>query len=331
MIEKNNKKTIILWAGLAVILLLIPMFVTKPYFLHVIIMCLLWAYLATSWNIIGGFAGQLSLGHGIYTAVGAYVTVMLFNTLGLSPWLGMFIAGAVAVLISLVIGFPTFGLRGAYYALATVAISEGVIVLINSIGDVGKFHVGGAEGLILKTVGNSWAAFQFSSKVPYYYIILIFLVLGIIAAKKIKDSRLGYYLVALREDEDAAAAIGINVRNNKLIAGAISAFMTALGGVFYAMLIRYLEPNAVAGAVSMSTQMVFMTIVGGAGTVFGPVIGGILLSLVSEFIRFYLGGQLMGLHLFVYGLIVLIIIIKQPSGIIALFDKLKERLSREQH
>jgi branched-chain amino acid transport system permease protein len=329
MIKIINNKKIILLAGLTAILLLIPVFITKPYFLHVIVMCLLWAYLASSWNIVGGFAGQLSLGHGIYTAVGAYATVMLFNTLGLSPWLGMLIGGSLAVLLSLIIGFPTFGLRGAYYALATVAISEGVIVLLNSVSNLGKFQVGGAEGLIVKTVGNSFGAIQFVSKVPYYYIMLIALGLAILVAKLVKESRLGYYLVALREDEEAAAALGVNVRNNKLIAGAISAFMTAIGGVFYAMLIRYLEPNAIAGAAAMSTQMVFMTIVGGAGTVLGPVIGGILLSIVSEVIRFYLGGQLMGLHLFVYGLIVMVMIIYQPAGIIAWYDKFKEHRLRK--
>lgn len=320
----NINKKYLLLAGLVVILLLVPMMVSRPYYLHVIIMCLLWAYLASSWNIVGGFAGQLSLGHGIYTATGAYITMMLFNTYGLSPWLGLFIGGAAAVLISVLIGYPTFGLRGAYYALATVAISEGIVVLINSTHHLGPLKVGGAEGLIVKMVGNSAAAMQFNSKAPYYYIILFMLFMVIGVSYWIKNSKLGYYLIALKEDEDAAAAMGINVRSNKLIAAMISAFMTALGGVFYAALIRYLEPNAIAGG-SMSTQMVFLSIVGGSGTILGPVIGGIVLSLISEVIRFYLGGQLMGLHLFIYGLIVLLVIIYQPRGIIALFEKLAQR------
>ncbi len=322
---KFDKKLLLL-IGLVVILLLVPMMVTRPYFLHVIIMCLLWAYLASSWNIIGGFAGQLSLGHGIYTATGAYVTMMLFNTFGISPWLGLFVGGAAAVLISVLIGFPTFGLRGAYYALATVAISEGIVVIINSTHELGPFSVGGAEGLIVKMVGDSAAALQFSSKIPYYYLILFMLFLVIAVSYWIKTSKLGYCLIALKEDEDAAAAMGINVRNNKLIAAMISAFMTALGGVFYAVLIRYLEPNAIAGG-SMSTQMVFLSIVGGSGTILGPVIGGILLSLISEVIRFYLGGQLMGLHLFIYGVIVLLVIMYQPRGIVALLGQIVQRFS----
>ena len=322
-----NKKHIMI-AGLIVLLCLLPTVITKPYYLHVIIMCILWAYLASCWNLIGGFAGQLSLGHGIYTAAGAYVTMMLFNTYGMSPWLGMFVGGGVAVLLSFIVGYPTFKLRGAYYALATVAIAEAVVVLINNTGEIGKFVVGGAEGLIVKMVGNSAAAIQFNSKIPYYYIVLFMLFMIIFIANWVKESKLGYYLVALREDEEAAAAMGINVRRNKLIAGAISAFFTALGGVFYAVLIRYLEPNAIAGA-SMSNQMVFLTIVGGAGTVLGPVIGGILLSLVSEIIRFYLGGQLMGLHLFIYGLIVMLMIIFQPKGIMDLVDRIKRRKTRQ--
>ncbi len=322
-----NKKHILI-AGLVVLLCLLPTVVTKPYYLHVIIMCILWAYLASCWNLIGGFAGQLSLGHGIYTAAGAYVTMILFNTYGLSPWLGMFVGGGVAVLLSFIVGYPTFKLRGAYYALATVAIGEAIVVLINNTGEVGKYVIGGAEGLIVKMVGNSAAAIQFNSKIPYYYIVLFMLFMIIFISNWVKESKLGYYLVALREDEEAAAAMGINVRRNKLIAGAISAFFTALGGVFYAVLIRYLEPNAIAGA-SMSNQMVFLTIVGGAGTVLGPVIGGILLSLVSEIIRFYLGGQLMGLHLFIYGLIVMLMIIFQPKGIMDLVDRIKRRKSRQ--
>lgn len=325
----NINKNYLIVAAVVVLLCLLPMAVTKPYYLQVIIMCILWAYLASCWNIIGGFAGQLSLGHGIYTAVGAYVTIILFNTFGLSPWLGLFVGGGAAVLLSLIIGYPTFGLRGAYYALATVAIGEAVVVLINNTGHVGRFLVGGAEGLSVHMVGNSAAAIQFNSKVPYYYIVLGMLFLIIFIAKWIKESKLGYYLVALREDEDAAAAMGIDVKRNKLIAGAISAFFTALGGVFYAVLIRYLEPNAIAGSL-MSTQMVFLTIVGGAGTVLGPVLGGISLSFISEIIRFYLGSQIMGLHLFIYGMIVLLMIMFQPKGMMEIFDKIKrKRLARK--
>lgn len=316
------------WAVPTVILvvaLLLPLVITSPYYLHVLIMCLLWAYLACCWNIVGGFAGQLSLGHATFTAIGAYITVVLFNDFGISPWVGMFAGGGAAVLLSLVIGFPTFGLRGAYYALATVAISEGVVVLLENTSTIGGLTIGGAEGLMVKMMGNAPLYFQFNSKVPYYYVAVIMLLIVILISKRLINSRLGYYLIALREDEDAAQALGINVRKSKLIASALSAFLTAMGGVFYAMLIRYLEPTAIAGA-AMSDQMVFLAIVGGSGTVLGPVIGGILLSLISEVIRFYLGGQMMGLHLFIYGLIVVLMIIYKPRGVIEVLEKYYNRM-----
>ncbi|NLB89516.1 MAG: branched-chain amino acid ABC transporter permease [Syntrophomonadaceae bacterium] len=313
--DRVQTKKIGLIVACLVIALLIPQFVTKPYYLHVITMCLLWAYLAASWNIFTGFAGPLSLGHGIYTAIGAYVTIILFNEFNISPWIGMFVGAGGAVLMSLLIGFPTFKLRGAYYALSTVAIGSGVVVLIENTTAIGNLTVGGAEGLTVKLMGDAPLYFQFMSKEPYYYIAVIMVVIIILVSYWIKNSRLGYYLSALKEDEDAAAALGINVRVAKLKAVAISAFFTALGGVFYAMLIRYLEPVAIAGPL-MSNQMVFLAIVGGSGTVFGPIIGGITLSAISELVRFYLGSMAQGLHLFIYGIIVVLMIMFKPQGLI---------------
>lgn len=318
-IKKIGLTTIVL-----AIALIIPLVITKPYYIHVVTVCLLWAYLAASWNIIGGFAGQLSLGHGIFTAVGAYITVMLFNDYNISPWIGMFVGAGAAVLLSTLIGYPTFKLRGAYYALATVALSAGVVVLIENTATLGPLHMGGAEGLIVKLVGNAPVHFQFMSKVPYYYIALAMVLIIIAISYWIKNSRLGFYLSALKEDEEAAAALGINVRNAKLTAAAYSAFFTALGGVFYAMQIRYLEPHAIAGPL-MSNQMVFLAIVGGSGTVLGPIFGGITLSAISEIVRYYIGSMAQGLHLFIYGLIVVFMIMFKPQGFIEVLQKYYNR------
>lgn len=323
IIQNNNKS--FLFVGVIIgIAVLLPFIITKPYYLHVLTMCLLWAYLASSWNILCGYAGQLSLGHGMFTALGAYTAVVLFNDFGVSPWIGMFAGGAVAIIFSLIIGFPTFHLRGAYYALATVALSEGLVVLIDNTAKIGSFHIGGAEGLIVKMMGNAPAYFQFMSKVPYYYIALVMLIIVVLVSRWLINSRLGYYLLALKEDEDAAKALGINVRKSKLIAAAMSAFFTAIGGVFYAMIIHYLQPSAIAGG-SMSTQMVFLAIVGGSGTVLGPVVGGITLSLISEIVRFYLGGSIAGLHLLIYGVIVMLIIMFKPEGVIGVLEKYYNR------
>jgi branched-chain amino acid transport system permease protein len=299
---------------------LIPLAVHKPYYLHVLTICLFWAYMAASWNIIGGFVGQLSLGHGIYTAIGAYGTVILFNNFHISPWIGMILAGIVATGIAVLIGLPTFKLRGAYFALSTVALSAGLVVLIENTEKIGNILIGGAEGLSVNMAGSSFLNFQFMSKVPYYYIALVMLILVVLFSRQLMKSKLGYYMIAVREDEDAARALGINVRTIKLKSIALSAFATALGGAFYAMLIRYLLPSAIAGA-DMSNQMVFLTIVGGSGSVLGPVIGGISLSLISEVVRFFLGDKIMGLHLLIYGLVVVLIIMYKPRGIIEVLEK----------
>lgn len=317
--KKFDKGKILLITVLA-LAFLIPVAVQKPYYLHVLTMCLFWAYMASSWNIVGGFVGQLSLGHGIYTAIGAYITVILFNSYNISPWVGMIVAGIVAMLVAVMIGLPTFKLRGAYFALSTVALSEGFVVLLENTDKIGNVLVGAAEGLSVKMLGNSPLFFQFMSKVPYYYIALIMLIAIVLVSHYLMRSKLGYYMVAVREDEDAARALGINVRNTKLKAIAISAFATALGGAFYAQMIHYLLPVAVAGA-AMSTQMVFLTIVGGSGTVLGPVVGGISLTMVSEVVRFFLGDKIMGLHLLIYGLVVVLIIMYKPRGIMEVIEK----------
>lgn len=314
-----NKGTILLIAVLA-IAFLIPLAVHKPYYLHVLTMCLFWAYMAASWNIVGGFVGQLSLGHGIYTAIGAYGTVILFNNFNISPWIGMIMAGLVAMLIAVLIGLPTFKLRGAYFALSTVALAEGFVVLIENTEKIGNILIGGAEGLSVKMLGNAPLVFQFMSKVPYYYIALIMLITVVLVSWQLMRSKLGYYMVAVREDEDAARALGINVRNIKLQAIAISAFATALGGAFYAQLIHYLLPSAIAGA-AMSNQMVFLAIVGGSGSILGPVVGGLSLSFISELVRFFFGDKVMGLHMLIYGLVVVLIIMYKPRGIIEVLEK----------
>lgn len=302
----------------------LPLVVTSPYYLHIMAMVLFWAYLACAWNIVGGFAGQLSLGHGVYLATGAYISSLLFSYLHISPWLGMIIGGAAAALLGVVVGYPTLRLKGAYYALATVGFAEGFKVILINTTDIGPWHTGGAEGFLVPLLGESALHMQFLSKVPYYYIALAMLLLIIGIIVWIDRSRLGYYLTALREDEDAARALGINTSRAKLTAAILSAFFTGVGGVFYAQLIRYLEPNAVAGEI-ISNQIVFLAIVGGRGTVMGPVLGGFFLTIIGEMTRTFFD-QVMGLHLFIYGVIVVLFVIFKPKGLIAGADKMYQRV-----
>jgi branched-chain amino acid transport system permease protein len=320
---KYNYKKIGLLCLLAVILLATPLVVTNPYFLHVVIMVLFYAYCASSWNIIGGFAGQLSLGHSAFLAIGAYTTALLFINLQISPWISMFIGGAIAAAVSVIIGIPAFRLRGAYYAISTIAFAEGLKVILETVKKVGTWNLGAAEGLMVPLVGNSVVAFQFNSKVPYYFIILIMLITVISATIWIERSKLGYYLSAIKEDEEAAAALGINTRRVKLIAAGLSAFFTAMGGAFFLQLIRYLEPATVAGF-NLSGQMVFFSIIGGLGTVFGPLFGSIALTLFGEITRIYLAST-SGIHLLIYGAAVVLVIIFMPVGI---FEPIKQLFFR---
>lgn len=315
------------------VLAAVPMFLTQPYYLHTAIMVLFYAYLCTAWNILGGFAGQLSLGHSAFFAIGGYTSTLLFIYKGLTPWVGMLVGGLVAAAVAVLIGLPTFRLRGAYYALATVAFAEGLRVIIESTKHIGSWETGGAEGLAVPLRGNVPAVMQFTGKAPYYYLILGLLVLVLLLCWWIDRSKLGYYLTALREDEEAAQALGINTTAAKLTAAALSAFFTAIGGTFYAQLIRFLEPPAVAGP-DLSAQMVLLTIVGGRATVFGPALGALVLSLLGEVTRAKLGGSLLGVHLLLYGIGVVVAILYSPQGLIgplgALWDRLAGRPGRRQ-
>lgn len=321
------KKIIILLA--IGILLVIPIFVSNPYSLHSIIMVLLYAYLASSWNLVGGYAGQLSLGHAAFLAIGAYTSTVLYIEVGISPWFGMIVGGIIAAIIAVLIGIPSFRLKGAYYALATLAFAEGLRLLLDDTSTIGSWIIGGAEGLSIPLImETTFWDFQFLSKVPYYYIVLAFLLLIMGITWKMENSKLGYYLTAIREDEDAAKALGINTLRVKLMAAGMSAFFTAIGGTIFAQLIRYLVPHSVAGF-EFSAQMVFLAIVGGVGTVFGPFIGAILLVSIGEYSRSMLGDFIPGFHLILYGLVVVLVIRFYPKGVfVTVRDYLEEKFKK---
>lgn len=306
--------------------LFIPVIPMNSYTLHSIIMILFYAYLATCWNIVGGFAGQLSLGHSAFLAIGAYCSTLLYIYLELTPWIGMLIGGFIAALIAVLIGIPSFRLKGAYYAIATIAFAQGLLVILVTVKNIGTVNLGAAEGLMVPLMPEStFLDFQFFSKIPYYYIILTFLLVVLFISWWIERSKLGFYLMAVREDEEAAKALGINVQKVKLIAAGISAFFTAIGGTFFAQLIRYVEPATIAGF-DLSAQMVFLAIVGGLGTVFGPLVGAILLTTIGEITRVYLGDTIQGLHLVFYGVAVVLVILYAPKGIVETLKNVFEKL-----
>ncbi len=326
----RNNINLVLGAPLLVIALILPLVFPDTYFLHSAAMILYFAYMATSWNFICGYVGQLSLGHAAFSGAAGYVSVLLFTGIGLSPWLGMVLGGIFAALISLPVGYVTFRLKGPYFTLTTIAFAEIMRIWLENTDEFLGISLKGAQGLTVPPVGgSSFWAFQFDGKAPYYYIILGMLVLAMLATAWMERSRLGFYLKAIRGDRDGAESLGINPTRFSLIALAISAFMTGLGGAFYAQFFRYINPERNMG-IDLSIDMAIMSIVGGQGTILGPTLGALLLHPVAEYMRASFGGQILGLHLMIYGIVLMLAVLYFPKGIIAPLGRLIERRKKNE-
>lgn len=299
-------------AGLA--LALVPLAVEDVYVLHTFILVFYFAYLGTAWSLVG-MAGQLSIGHAAFLGIGGYTSTLLFMDAGLTPWAGMWLGALVAAAIGVIIGLPTFRLRGPYFSLATIAMAEILRIYVDTteVGPLG-IRLRGAMGLLVPPRGNAPALFQFFDKAPYYYIALAMMVIAIAISYAISRTRLGSYLSAIRSDRDAAESLGINVTRCNLVVMAISCFLTALGGTFYAQYFRFINPERGMG-LGMSIEIVLVGVVGGWQTVLGPTIGSVLLTPLSEVIRAELGGSYAGLHLFLYGLVLMAVILFLPKGL----------------
>lgn len=290
---------------------LLPILVQSRYIQQIIIYTAVVAYLAMCWNIVGGYCGQLSFCHAVYFGIGAYISTLCFLWWGLSPWIGMVLGAVFAAIIGFAMGYPLFRLRSHFYALATIAFLEIARLLALNAESI----TNGPRGLLAKGWGKNPLLYQFQGYVPFYYIILIMLLGVIILTYWMEKSKLGFYLRAIKEDEDAALSIGINQHRLKLIGVTISAFLTALGGTFYAQFMGYVEPDVVFG-LGITVQFISAALVGGGGTVVGPVYGSFILVPLTEYLRGKLGGVYPGLHLFIYGLALGFIIYFLPQGII---------------
>ena len=293
----------------------VPPFLPK-YFLEILISVMFWAYLGSAWNILGGYGGQFSFGHAAFFGIGAYTSTLLLLRMGISPWLGMLVGGGLAALFGLLVGFLSFryGLRGPYFSLVTLAFAEMLRVLA-----VNWKAVGSSLGLVLPSRGSAPAMFLFESKLGYYYVILA-MMLGVLAVTwGIARSRLGYSLVAVRENEDAAEAAGLDTLGVKLSGMVVSSFLTALGGTFYAQYWAYIDPSLTLG-VSVSIEGLLRAIVGGAGTVWGPLLGSFVLTPISELTRAVLRGRT-GADVMLYGLVLILVISFLPQGLMGWFSR----------
>ena len=321
----TNNKVISIVSSLVLLLFILPLFGLNSFYLHLFIMIFMHAVMAQSWNVIAGFSGQISLGHGAFFGIGAYATSFFYMQYDVSPWisifLGMFISGVFAILI----GIPMLRLSGHYFAIATLLIGISFQIIFQR-WDL----VGAASGLwVPMTPEDSWSALQFhSSKLPYYYIFLVFFLISFFAVWLLSRSKLGYRLRAVRDDPQAALSLCINVSNYKIIAYVISAVIMAPMGSLFAQYILIIDPDRVFN-IEISIIVLLITVLGGIGNVWGPIIGASILIPISEYSRIYLGGTGGAVDLILYGLILMIICIFRPNGLISLIPK--NILERKKH
>jgi branched-chain amino acid transport system permease protein len=294
-------------AGVALVAL--PPLLPK-YALEVLISILFFGYLGACWNILGGYGGQFSFGHAAFFGLGAYTSTLLFLHWGVSPWLGMVAGGALAAAFGLFAGYLSFryGLKGPYFSLVTLAFAEMLRVVA-----VNWKAVGSSLGLVVPNRGSAPALFLFADKLPYYYVILAMAVGAVIVTRMVERARMGYALAAIRENEDAAEAAGVDALSTKLRAMALSSFLTALGGTFYAQYFSYIDPSLTFGP-AISIGGLLPAIVGGAGTVAGPLLGSFVLTPISEVTRAVLRGRA-GADIMLYGLVLILVISFLPNGL----------------
>ena len=314
-----SRSTQIVLAVVLAVFAAAPLVVKSSFAIDILIRILLFAFIGTAWNLLGGYAKQFSLGHAAFFGLGAYTSTLLQVNYNISPWLGMVAGGVVAALASLPIGWLCFRLRGPYFTIATAQ----VLMLIFL-----KFRdfAWGAEGTTIPNLGDAPLMMQFEGKLPYYYIVLMLLVVSLLITAWISRSRIGYYLLALGEDQDAAEAVGIDVPRTKRDIFMLSSFLTALAGTFYVQYIYFIDPNT-AFNFDVSIKAALVSIVGGVGTLFGPLVGTVLLETTAALLQSWLGNQA-GVQVTVYSLILMAIILWRPTGIMGFA---KEVLARRSH
>jgi len=312
MAKKNWFLLAILGLG-GVAVVAIPPFL-GGYFQHVLILIMMWITMATAWNLLGGYCGQVSFGHAVFFGLGAYGGGLLYLHWDISPWWGMIVGPLLAVIIGIPIGLITFRLRGAYFALAMLALGETFRIVFTNWESV----TAGAVGII---TSRTWGA----AKLPYYYIALAIAALSIYVAYRLVRSKYGYYFVSIREDQDAAEGLGIPTTKYKLYALIPSAFFTGLAGAVFMNYIAYIEPHLVFNLSAISIMMILAVMMGGAGTLWGPVLGAAIYTILSEALRAAIGP----ISYLVFPLIACLIIMFLPDGIIGDWDKIKRVFSRK--
>jgi branched-chain amino acid transport system permease protein len=314
-------RNLLVLIGVILVLTPVPQFLNN-FQLDIAVQILLFALLAVAWNLMGGFAGQFSFGHAAFFGIGAYTTAYLVVNRGISPWIGMLVGAALAALFGLFMGYLSFrsGLKGAFFALVTFAFAEMLNLFASNFAPIN-----GAIGLNIPLMsGSSWVMLQFPLGSPnYFYVILGLLALSLIIVIILMRSRAGLFIQAVREDEEAAGALGINPLHYKLLATMISAALTALGGAFYVQYFFQINPDLAFGS-TVSIQILLPAILGGIRTIWGPVLGAAIITLLGQatvalvhnppsFLPFLQGRA--GLDVIIYSVLLIVIIVGMPRGI----------------
>ncbi len=330
-------KQIAFIADIAAIAISLPLVIGEsPYFIGILISLLMMAALSSAWNILGGYAGQYSFGHAAYFGAGAYTTLILLTLYNLNPLLCMAMGVVVASIIALITGSIVFRLRGHYFGLASIAVAEVVRLSVLNFE-----FTGGAQGILLSDV-VLWDL-DLNSKIPFYYGMLLVLAVTLAITAYLRKSKTGYYLQAIREDQDAASSLGINISFYKNKALLISAALTSVLGSLYGLYIRFIDTSAVLD-LRLSIEIILTAIIGGVGTLWGPVVGALLLVPLAEMLRsnffgdmlinaglvsetsgvgMFLKDNLAHAHVLVYGIITVLCILYLPKGVLGLFRRKK--------
>ncbi len=331
--------------GVLAILLALPKVMTDPYRLHMTILVLLSCITGLSWNILGGFTGQHSIGHAAYFGVGAYTTMILLERFHVAPWFGVWASAGIAALVALIIGLICFRLRGPYFVLASIAVTE--IMRLSALNV--KTLTNGAEGILMNEMPpfkvGSHVLWDFSNKEPFYYTALGFASMAFLVSFAVKRSKLGYCLQAIREDQDAAHSLGIPLTRYKVYALVLSAVITAMAGGLYGTYVGFVDPGTVLG-LDLSVQIALLCIIGGIGTLSGPVLGACLLVPLSEILRsnlltealfkahiaspesatgIFLKEHLAHAHVLIYGILVVLVILFMPDGLMGFLKRVFRR------
>jgi branched-chain amino acid transport system permease protein len=298
------------WAVPTIALLAYPLIFATPFQQRLGALVLLYAIGASAWNIVGGYAGLISVGHAVFFGCGAYGALASFQYMGLPPIGGLPIGVAVSVMIAAAIGVPTLRLSGHYFSMATIAVAELVRLVVSN-----SEWLGGAQGLSGPPVPRTPIDLSFISALPYYYLFLAVLAAVLALTWRMERSRMGFYLRAIRDSERAARSLGVAAPRYKLYAYMLSAATTALAGALYAIMFGFVDPESGLG-ILISVKMLIMAALGGAGLLFGPLVGAVILVPLEELSNSLLGGAGTGLTFVVYGAIIVIIARLQPGGIL---------------